>query len=141
MAFTLYQADQMPLIKIGEATAEKMGGDVYRLLVDISNPKVAPTIMDKAAQNNVVRPDLLTLEGKNVEIISASWIDNKELYRVKPSVTSLIDQKNLRRIMLRNGFPGKTTRTIMYLVKGSGDVTVKYDSVKGGTTAKAVKLS
>jgi hypothetical protein len=109
-------------------------------MIDISNPKVAPTIMDKAAQNNVVRPDLLTLQGKNVEVISASWIDNKELYKIKPSVTGLIDQKNLKRIMLRNGLPGKTARTIMYIVKGSGDVTVKYDSLKGGTASKTVKL-
>jgi hypothetical protein len=140
MAFTLYQADEMPMIKIGEAAAEKLGEDVYRLMIDISNPKVAPTIMDKAAQNNVVRPDLLTLQGKNVEVISASWIDNKELYKIKPSVTGLIDQKNLKRIMLRNGLPGKTARTIMYIVKGSGDVTVKYDSLKGGTASKTVKL-
>lgn len=140
MAFTLYQADEMPMIKIGEAAAEKVSGDVYRLMVDIFNPKVAPTIMDKAAQNNVVRPDLLTLEGKNVEVISASWIDNKELYKIKPSVTGLIDQKNLKRLMLRNGLPGKTARTIMYIVKGSGEVTVKYDSLKGGTAGKTVKL-
>jgi len=140
MAFTLYQADEMPMIKIGEATADKVGGDVYRIFVDISNPKVAPTILDKAAQNNVVRPDLLTLEGKNVEIISASWIDNKELYKIKPSVTGFIDQKNLKRIILRNGMPGKTARTIMYIVKGAGEVTVKYDSVKGGTVGKTIKL-
>jgi hypothetical protein len=140
MAFTLYQASELPMIKMGEATADKVSGDVYRLMVDISNPKVAPTIMDKAAQNNIVRPDLLTLEGKNVEIISASWIDNKELYKLKPSVTSFIDQKNLKRIMLRNGLPGKTARTIMYIVKGSGEVTVRYDSLKGGTVGKTVKL-
>ena len=140
MAFTLYQASELPMIKMGEATADKVSGDVYRLMVDISNPKVAPTIMDKAAQNNIVRPDLLTLEGKNVEIISASWIDNKELYKLKPSVTSFIDQKNLKRIMLRNGLPGKTARTIMYIVKGSGEVTVRYDSLKGGTAGKAIKL-
>jgi hypothetical protein len=140
MAFTLYQASELPMIKIGEATAEKIGGDVYRLMVDISNPKVAPTIMDKAAQNNVVRPDLLTLEGKNIEVISASWIDNKELYKINPSVTGFIDQKNLKRIMLRNGLPGKTARTIMYILKGSGEVAVRYDSLKGGTAGKTVKL-
>ena len=39
MAFTLYQADEMPMIKMGDATAEKVGGDVYRVFVDISNPE------------------------------------------------------------------------------------------------------
>ena len=140
MAFTLYQASELPLIKMGEATADKVSGDVYRIMVDVSNPKVTPTILERVAQNNIVRPDLLTLEGKNVEVISASWIDNKELYKIKPSVTAFIDQKNLKRIMLRNGMPGKTARTIMYLVRGSGEVTIIYDSVKGGTAGKTIKL-
>lgn len=125
---------------MGEAEVRKLSGDVYRVFVDIVNPKVVPTITERAAQNNVVRPDLLTLEGKDAEVISASWIDNKEVYRVKPNVTPFIDQKDLKRIILRNGTAGKTARTIMYLVKGSGDVTVRYDSVKGGTVAKTIGL-
>ena len=140
MAFTLYQTDELPMIQLGAATAEKVSGDVQRVMVDITNPKVTPTILAKAAQNNVVRPDLLTLEGKNVEIISASWVDGREAYKIRPNITSFIEQKNLKRILVRSGFPGKTTRTIMYLVKGSGDLTVKYDSVKGGTANKTVKL-
>lgn len=140
MAFTLYQADEMPMIKLGETSVEKVGGDVYRVWVDITNPKVAPTIMAKAAQNSVVRSDLLTLEGKNVEVISASWVDNKETYKIRQPVTSFIDQKNLKRLMIRNGHPGKTTRTIMYIVKGSGDATVAYDSVKGGKASKTFSL-
>jgi hypothetical protein len=140
MAFSLYQADEMPLIKIGEASLDKVGGDVYRVFVDFTNPKVAPTIMARAAQNNLVRPDLLTLEGKNAEVIAASFIDNKELYKIKPSVAQLIDQKDLKRILVRNGQAGKTTRTVMYLVKGTGAVTVTYDSVKGGQTSKTINL-
>jgi hypothetical protein len=141
MAFTLYQADEMPRIELGETSVDKLGDGVFRVFVDITNPKVVPTILGKAAQNNVVRPDLLSFEGRNAEIISASWIDGKALYKVKPSVTSFIDQKDLKRILLRNGFAGKTSRTIMYLVKGSGEVTVKYDSVKGGTASKTIKLN
>jgi hypothetical protein len=140
MAFSLYQASEMPMIKLGETSVEKVGGDVYKVFVDITNPKVAPTIMARAAQNSVVRPDLLTLEGQNVEVIAASLIDNKELYKVKPSVTQLIDQKDLKRILVRNGQAGKTTRTVMYLVRGGGTLTVAYDSLKGGRAAKTVNL-
>lgn len=132
MSFTLYQADEMPLMEMGEHKVEKIGKDVYRVWVDFTNPKVAPSITAKAAQNNVVRPDLLTLDGK-VEIISASWINDKKTFDYLNPITQLIDQNDLSRIMIRNGHPGKTTRTIQYLVKGSGKVTVTYDSVKGGT--------
>jgi hypothetical protein len=140
MAFSLYQADEMPLIRLGETSVEKVGGDVYRVFVDISNPKVTPTIMAKAAQNNVVRPDLLLVEGKKAEVVAASFIDNKTLYKANPTPTALVDQKDLRRIVIRNGHPGKTTRTALLLVKGSGQVTVTYDSVKGGKVSRSVTL-
>jgi hypothetical protein len=140
MAFSLYQADEMPMIRMGETSVEKIGGNVFKVFVDITNPKVAPTIMARAAQNGVVRPDLLTFEGKAAEVLAASFIDNKEIYKVKPSPAQLIDQKDLKRILVRNGFPGKTTRTLMYLVKGSGSVTVTYDSRKGGQASKTINL-
>jgi hypothetical protein len=56
MAFTLYQADEMPQMKIGETKVEKLGGGVYRVWRGLANPKLAPTILAKAAENNVVRP-------------------------------------------------------------------------------------
>ncbi|KPK91268.1 hypothetical protein AMJ80_07490, partial [bacterium SM23_31] len=139
MAFTLYQADEMSKIELGETKVEKIGGDVYKVWIDITNPKVAPSITAKAAQNNVVKPDLLILEG-NVEVISASWITNKLTEEYRPSITSEIDQHDLKRIMIRSGHPGRTTKTMQYLVKGFGDINVTYDSVKGGKVSKKVGL-
>ncbi len=139
MAFTLYQADEMPMMKLGETSVKKISGDVYRVWVDITNPKVTPTIMTKAAQNNVVRPDLILLNG-NVEVISASWIDDKLTHDYTNPITDLIDQKDLKRLIIRNGHPGKTTRTLQYLVKGSGNLSLTYDSVKGGKVSTNVSL-
>jgi hypothetical protein len=138
-AFTIFQADQMPLMKIGDTKVKKINGNVYRVWVDFTNPKIAPTITAQAAQNNVIRPDLIMLEG-NAEIISASWINNKETFEYTKPITSFIDQHNLKRLMIRNGHPGKTTRTLQYLVKGSGELTVTYDSVKGGKVSTKVRL-
>lgn len=144
MAFTLYQADEMPLVKIGDAEVKKIGGDVYRVWVDVENPKLTPTILGQAALNGVVRPDLLTVEG-NVEVIGAGWIEtggvyNKELRRARHAVTAQIDQKELKRIQVKEGAPGRTTRTMEYIVRGSGDFTVTYDSLKGGKASKRIRL-
>jgi hypothetical protein len=127
------------MMKMGEHKVEKLGKDVYKVWVEFSNPKVAPTITEKAAQNNVVRPDLLTLEG-NVEIISASFINDPLTNDYLNPVSQEIDQHDLKRIMIRNGHPGKTSRTIQYLVKGSGKVNVKYDSVKGGAVTASIDI-
>ncbi|TSA33628.1 MAG: peptidase M14 [Porphyromonadaceae bacterium] len=140
MAFSLYQADEMPKMEIGETMVKKIGDNVYRVWVDFTNKKVAPTITAKAAQNNVVRPDLITFDGKP-EIISASWINSKETFDYLNPITELIDQKQLNRLIIRNGHPGKTTRTLQYLIKGSGNVTITFDSVKGGKVSKTVQVN
>lgn len=136
MAFTLYQADQMPRTSIGATKVEKLGGGVFKVWVDLVNDRLAPTVLAKAAQTGVVPPDLLTLEGKGVEVLSASWVPNKWRQGVAP----MIDQKDLKRIMVRNGLPGRTTRTVQYLVKGAGPITVKYASLKGGSPQKTILL-
>ena len=140
MAFSLYQADEMPKMEIGETAVKKIGDNVYRVWIDFTNKKVAPTITAKAAQNNVVRPDLITFDGKQ-DIISASWISNKEAFDYLNPITDMIDQKQIKRLIIRNGHPGKSTRTLQYLVKGSGNITITYDSVKGGKVSKTISVN
>jgi hypothetical protein len=135
MAFTLYQADQMPLMSMKQPTVERVSGNVYRVRVELMNDRVTPTIMEKAAQNNVVRPDLMTLDG-TVEVISAGIVQNK----FRPDPSERIDQHDLKRIIFRNGHPGNRSRVVEYLLKGSGNVTVRYSSLKGGTVEQTFSL-
>lgn len=136
MAFTLYNADEMPNISIEGTSVEKISGDVFKVRVDITNDRLIPSITERASANNVVRPDLLTVSGSNVEVINAGIVASK----FRPGATALIDQNNLSRIMFRNGQPGNNTRTIEYLIKGSGDVTLTYDSIKGGVDSATIRL-
>jgi hypothetical protein len=55
-------------------------------------------------------------------------------------VAQIIDQKDLKRILVRSGHPGRTTKILQYLVKGTGSVTVRYDSLKGGSAQKSIPL-
>ena len=52
----------------------------------------------------------------------------------------MIDQKELKRILVRSGHPGRATRTIEYLVRGAGSMTVRYSALKGGTVGTTVQL-
>ena len=135
MAFTLYHADQMPLMRMGETSVERVGDNLFKVRVDIRNERLIPTITEKARENRVVRPDLLTVGG-NVEVVAAGWVPNKH----QPGPTQIIDQEELDRILVRSGAPGRTTRTVEYLVRGSGSMTVEYSSVKGGTVRTTVQL-
>lgn len=135
MAFTLYHADQMPLMRMGETKVERVGEGLYRVRVDITNERLIPTITARAANHRVVRPDLLTVSG-DVEVVAAGWVPNK----LVPGKTQLIDQKDLERILIRDGHPGRTTRTVEYLVRGRGPMQVTYSSVKGGTVTTTIRL-
>jgi hypothetical protein len=135
MAFTLYHADQMPLVKMGESRVESLGGDMYRVQVDIRNERAIPTITTRAMTTRAVRPDILSVEG-GVEVVSAGWVQDRN----RPGKTALVDQKELDRILVRNGIPGRTTRTIEYLVRGRGNMEVAYASVKGGTVSTTVRV-
>ena len=135
MAFTLHHADQMPLMKTGEATVERLGGNTYRVRVDLRNDRLIPTITERGRRNKVVRPDLLTVDG-TVEVIAAGWVPDKH----RPGPTEMIDQKELKRILVRSGHPGRTIRTIEYLVRGTGSMTVRYSALKGGTVSATVTL-
>jgi hypothetical protein len=60
------------------------------------------------------------VDGKGVEVLSASWARSSG----RPAVALMIDQKDLKRIMIRNGQLTHRTRTVAYLLKGAGSVTV-----------------
>ena len=135
MAFTLYHADQMPLMSMGETSVERVEGNTFRVRIDIRNERLIPTITERGRRNNVVRPDLIAVEG-DVDIIAAGWVPNK----FRPEPTQMIDQEELDRILVRSGHPGRTTRTLEYLVRGSGSMTVQYSAVKGGTVRTTVRL-
>ncbi len=135
MAFTLYHADQMPLMRMEGTRVESLGGDMYRVWVDIRNERVIPTITARAMSTRAVRPDLLMAEGE-VEIVAAGWVQDKN----RPGKSQMIDQEKLNRIIVRSGHPGRTTRTVEYLVRGSGNLEVTYSTVKGGTVSTTVRV-
>jgi hypothetical protein len=135
MAFTLYHADEMPIMAMGESRVESMGGGLYKVQVDITNKRLIPSITARAMNHRVVRPDLLTVDG-NVEILAAGWVVDRN----RPGKTQMVDQEDLNRIMIRSGHPGRTTKTIEYLVRGSGSMEVTYSSVKGGTASTTVRV-
>ena len=135
MAFTLWHADQMPLMQAGETSVERVSGDVYKVRVAFRNDRLIPTITVRARENAVVRPDILSVDG-DVDIIAAGWVQNTNV----DGPLDRIEQAELDRILIRSGHPGRTTRTIEYIVRGSGSMTIEYASVKGGTVRTTVQL-
>ena len=71
-----------------------------------------------------------------MHIVAAGWVANK----FRPGPTEVIDQDELDRIIVRSGHAGRTSRTIEYLVRASGPMTVQYSALEGGTVRATVQL-
>ena len=136
MAFSLYQAGEMPLVTLGAPSVDSLGDGLWKVRVPIENTHVTPTILALAERHKAVRPDLLLLSGAGATVVAAGWVRD----RFQPGITDLVDQQDLSRILVRNGLPGRTTRVIEYLVRGGTSVTVTYDTAKGGKPSITIPL-
>ncbi|MBU1185754.1 MAG: peptidase M14 [Acidobacteria bacterium] len=125
-AFIFYHADQLPHLEFQKIAVKKLDGDVYQMDVRISNSRLTPSISQIAIQKKIHRADKFTLEGKNVKILAAGYLTDKFRDLTQPIKT----QDNF--FWVENGVRGHGRIDIRLLVKGRGNVSLTYDSLKGG---------
>ena len=125
-AFVFYHADQLPHLEFSNIAVKKLDGDVYQMDVRISNSRVTPSISQAAIQKKIHRADKLSLDGNKVKILAAGYLTDKFRDLTQPIKT----QDNF--LWVEGGIRGQGHADIRLLVKGKGDVTLIYDSLKGG---------
>ena len=125
MAFTLYHADQMPLIAFGETQVEKLGDDLSKLWIEVRNNRIIPTRVQQDVIHNITQPDRMIVEGENAVVISAGIITDRYFGKVQPV------QIRPDRIAL-SSIPGLGSQWVQLIISGTGPVNISIDSVKGG---------
>lgn len=133
-AFTLFHADQMPLPEFVEIKIEKLKPELYRIQVGLTNKKMIPTISKQAQKFQLQRPDLLTIKGNRIKVISGGSVTDKwqgTISRVKALP---------ERIILKEGLWFREIKRIEWIVSGSGRVSICLDCLKGGIIQKDLEL-
>lgn len=129
--FVLFHAHHLPRLGLGEPSIEKAGPRLWRLQVPVTNDRVIPSMTALATQNKLHRPDIASIDGAKViasGLIDDPWLNRVELQRDRPERLQV------------PGVAGLSTRLLYFLVEGNGDVTIEYDSLKGGKVTRKVKL-
>ena len=123
MAFTLYQAWQMPHVVVDSIATRSLGGGVTEVTAIVANRRLVPTHTQQDLENAITRPDWISIDGR--EVIAGFIVTD-------PDVDLATEQeRNPERIEVPN-IPGMGTATVRWLVRGSGPITVTVDSWKGG---------
>ena len=130
-AFVLFHARDLPKLRFGEVETERLDKGLWRLEVPVVNERAIPSMLAVARREKLHRPDIATVEGARVVasgLVNDTWLDKVELQKYRPE-----------RLMVP-GVDGLSARTLFFLLEGEGEVTVRYDRLKGGRIERQVRL-
>lgn len=132
-AFVLFHAHHLPKLVFGEPSVTALDQDLWRLELPVHNERAIPSMSDWARRSKLHRPDIATVAGAKVVasgLVLDPWLDKVELQEHRPER------------LLVEGVDGLSSRRLFFLLEAErGEVTVTYDSPKGGTIQTAVTLT
>jgi hypothetical protein len=125
MAFTLYHADMMPLLKIHEIAVEKLDENLFKIWVTVENQRLIPTRTDQDITHHISPPDIVSIKGNNIKVLSAGRVTDKYFKHVQPV------ERRPERVEI-SSIDGMDSVTVQFVVAGKGSFTITVDSAKGG---------
>jgi hypothetical protein len=133
-AFTMYHADQMPLLRVAHAEAVKVGSDLWQVTVEVANDRRIPTRTARAAQRKIGMPDTASLSGAGVSVVAAGPMANR--------LATTFDAVNHRPEVLRveSGIPGLGERAFRYIVRATPGSTATFTYAAEKATPVSVPI-
>lgn len=132
MAFTLYHADQMPIIEIDSVDVQDLGSGLMQITATIVNRKLIPTHLGVDTKNNITRPDLVSLVGSGFEVVAG--FSSSEQFFERPT-----EQRLNPEVLELSRVGGNGVMYVRWLVKGTLPEAVTVSSVKGGVDRKELE--
>ena len=133
MAFTLYHADMMPLLRISEISTEELTAGLFKVWVTVENRRLIPSRLQQDEVHHINPPDIVSIEGDGLEVLSAGRVVDRFFKKVEAV------KRQPQRVQL-NTIEGMGAARVQFVVKGSGSFVVTVDSAKGGLIRKEGSL-
>lgn len=127
MAFTIYQAHQMPLARVDSIRTRALAGGLTEVTAIVANHRVVPTHTQQDVENHISRPDWISLTGG--EVLAGFQVTDplQNIAREQQRLPARIEVANV---------PGMGTVTVRWIARGAGPFTVTVDSPKGGVHSR-----
>lgn len=132
--FALFHADEMPLLTLEEPRVERVAGNTWRVRAEVRNDRAMPSRIEAAELNNAGWPDYFRIGGSNVTVQAGGFTTGEFGDRI-----DLVGDRPAE-IPVPAGVQGHDRVSVTWIVTGSGDATVEYESQKGGTHRVTVPL-
>ncbi len=126
MAFTLYHADQMPLVAIQSVEVKPLDRGLHQVTAIVENQRLIPTHSAADVQRKITPPDIVSISGNSINVV-LGMTASEPFFRDPNEQTRKPDNIRLETI------PGNSVVYVRWLVQGDGPYTIRLRSVKGGS--------
>jgi len=125
MAFTLFHAHTMPLLRIADVNVTPLAQNLHEVWVTVENQRLIPTRTGQDIAHHITAPDVVSIAGAQVKALSAGkvldpYFKKVEAVKRRPERVELDSIKGMGAVRVR------------FVVTGTGPFTITVDSVKGG---------
>jgi hypothetical protein len=120
-AFTMFHADQMPLLEWGPIEVERVGeSDLWQVTIEVKNTKLMPTRSGVQARNNIGTNDLLVCEPAEGARVAMSGSIRQ---RRDKTISEVRFEPG--RIQLSRGVPGKGSALHRFFIEGPQGTAIR----------------
>jgi hypothetical protein len=125
MAFTLFHAYHLPVLKIDSLSAKNITGGLKQVDTIIHNLRVLPTRSMHEIKHKITPPDIVAINGKNIKVISGFIVQD-------PYLNLTREQKYHPENLQIDAIDGMSDVHVRWIVSGSTPIQVIVHSNKGG---------
>lgn len=129
MAFTLYHADEMPLVRVQNVDVQELSDNLFQVTAVLANEKLIPTRSAADVNRKITPPDIAEISGGDIQVLVGS-VSSDQFFR-EPK-----EQKRRPAKLRLDRIPDRGAMYVRWLVQGRGPYTVTITSVKGGVASK-----
>lgn len=132
-AFTMFHADQMPVLDFGRVEAVDLGAGLWQITAEVINDRLIPTRTARARQQRIGRNDLFLCDA---DVVAGGTLRSWDDDAIRES------RHEPARLQIPDGVPGHGRTTARFYVVGdAGDVvTLSYSAEKAADVARTVIL-
>ncbi len=128
----LFSAKHAPEVTLEAFEVKKVGRDLYRVRTRLANDKAMPSLSYQAQRLKNVVKDTLKVSGAKAKVVAAGLLtdvyNDRVIYKkYRPEIQFVV-------------VPGFGKVEYQFLIKGGGEITLSYESVKAGKIVKKVNL-
>jgi hypothetical protein len=133
--FAIRHAEALPKVAIAAPTVTELGGGLRAIDVEFRNEHVIPTRTARAMQKQIGRPDEFSIEGEGLEVLAGGFRTD----RFRPERLDFAEREPAT-LRSERGIGGRAEVRVRWIVRGSGDATVRWRGEKARAASVSVRV-